>query len=93
MDIERVILGIKSISRNNFRVKVTHMGWDKRIRNDELVERPWQPCRIEGPYLFSEPSTTKICAVDAKDRPFVIITYMVKLLRYDPPCVSLISLL
>lgn len=75
MNIERVILGAQSALRNDFRGKVTHMGWDKRIRNDELVARPRQPCRIEGPYLFSEPSTTtKIYAVDAKDKPFLIIT-------------------
>lgn len=68
------------------------MGWDKRIRDDELVARPRQPCHIEGPYLFSEPSTTKIYAVDAKDRPcFIIITFVVKLLGYDPPLASLIS--
>ena len=91
MNIERVILGTQSSLRNNFRGKVTHMGWDKRIRNDELVVRPRQPCHIEGPYLFSEPSTTKICAVDAKDRPFVITTFVVKLLRYGPPLALLIG--
>jgi hypothetical protein len=75
MNIERVILGTQSTLGNNFRGKVTHMGWDKRIRNDELVARPRQLCRIEGPYLFSEPCTiTDFYAVDAKDRPFVIFT-------------------
>jgi hypothetical protein len=58
------------------------MGWDKRIRNDELVAQPRQPCRIECPYHFSELSTVKICAVDAKDRPFLNV---MKLLSYDPP--------
>jgi hypothetical protein len=91
MNIERVILGAQSTSRDNFRRKETHMSWDKRIRNDELVARPRQPCHIEGPYLFSELPTTKIWAVDAKDRPFFIIMFVVKLLRYDPPLASLIS--
>lgn len=91
MNIERVILGTQLTSRNNVRGKVTHMGWDERIRNDELVARPRQPCHIEGPYLFREPSITKIYAVDAKDRPFIVITYVMKLLGYDPPLTSLIS--
>jgi hypothetical protein len=91
MNIERVILGTQSTLRNNFRGKLTHMGWDKRIRNDELVARPRQPCRIEGPDLFGVPSTRKIYAVDTKDRPFIIITFVVKLLGYDPPLASIIS--
>ncbi len=61
------------------------MGWDKRIGNDELMEGPRQPCHIEGLYLFSEPSSTKIWAVDAKDGPFLIIAYVVKPLGYGPP--------
>jgi hypothetical protein len=85
MNIERVILGTQSTSRNNFRGKLTHVGWDKRIRNDELVARPRQPFHTEGPYFFGELPTTKINAVDAKDRPFVIIAFVVELLRYDPP--------
>jgi hypothetical protein len=91
MNIERVILGTQSTLRTKFRGKVTHMGWDKRIRNNELVARPRQPCPIKCPYLFSELSTTKIYAVDAKDRPFLIFAFVVKLLRYDPPLASLIS--
>jgi hypothetical protein len=69
------------------------MSWDKRIRDDELVLRPRQPCHIERAYLFSKISTIKVWAVDAKDRPFLIITYayVMKPLRYDPPSASLIS--
>jgi hypothetical protein len=91
MNIERVILGTQSTLRNDFEGKLTHMGWNKRIRNDELVPGPRQPCRIEGPDSFGEPPTTKIYAVDAKDRPFIIITFGVKFLGYDPPLASLIS--
>lgn len=36
--IERVILGTRQLSEVN--VEVTHMGWDERIRDDELVVRP-----------------------------------------------------
>ena len=69
------------------------MGWDRRIRDDELVVRPQQPRHIEVLYLVSKPSAIKLwVAVDTKDRPFLITcTYVMKPLRYDPPLVPLIS--
>ena len=69
------------------------MSWDRRIRDDELVVRPRQPCHVESPYLVSKPAIKLWVAVDTKDRPFLFIAcaYVMKPLRYDPPLVSLIS--
>lgn len=36
--VEPVVLGTRQLSEAN--VEVTHMGWDERIRNNELVVRP-----------------------------------------------------